>query len=127
MAAPANTSAKAGTHPLLRRGRYALPRGVCTNRSEWRLPPRKPAERLSPHYRLECDFGTSLAVSWKNDGAEPIYVCAGHAKELGYSVEVGLDGDSVPRQAGAMMQKEAPATAGPIAGPKKAASAPSKT
>jgi hypothetical protein len=56
---------------------------VCKNRSAWRLPPGKPPEALSPHYQLDCDFGTSMVISWKNDGTEPLYLCEEHAKELG--------------------------------------------
>ena len=45
----------------------------CTNRSQWRLPPGKPPEALSPYYQLACDFGGSLIASWgTEEGTEPI-------------------------------------------------------
>src|SRR5579862_7722796 len=68
--------------PLQRGGNYSLPKGHCTNRSQWRVPPGKPPERLSPHYRLDCEFGSSLMLIWRNDGTEPIYLCEEHAQEL---------------------------------------------
>ncbi len=59
----------------------------CTSRAEWRLQTGKPAKSLSPHYRLDCDYGTPVIMCWKEGGSEPIYVCDGHAKELGSSRE----------------------------------------
>lgn len=56
---------------------------VCTSRAEWRLQPGKPAEPLSPHYRLDCDYGTGVITCWEEGGSEPIYVCESHAKQLG--------------------------------------------
>jgi hypothetical protein len=55
----------------------------CTSRAEWRLQPGRPAEPLSPHYRLDCDFGTAVITCWEEGGSEPIYVCGSHAKQLG--------------------------------------------
>src|SRR5215470_15985120 len=63
----------------------------CTSRAEWRLQTGKPAKSLSPHYRLDCDYGTPVIISWKEGGSEPIYVCDGHAKQLGRSREHGPD------------------------------------
>jgi hypothetical protein len=44
---------------------------------------------LSPHYRLDCDYGTPVIVCWEQGGNEPIYVCDSHAKKLGNSREHG--------------------------------------
>jgi hypothetical protein len=59
----------------------------CTSRAEWRLQTGKPAKSLSPHYRLDCDYGTPVIICWKEGGSEPIYVCDSHAKQLGRSRE----------------------------------------
>lgn len=61
----------------------------CTSRAEWRLQTGKPAEALSAHYRLDCDYGTAVIVCWQQGGSEPIYVCESHAKQLGRSREHG--------------------------------------
>ncbi|HTB91712.1 MAG TPA: hypothetical protein VK728_02705 [Candidatus Sulfotelmatobacter sp.] len=61
----------------------------CTSRAEWRLRTGKPAEALSPNYRLDCDFGTPVIVCWEQGGNEPIYVCESHAKQLGRSRDHG--------------------------------------
>jgi hypothetical protein len=42
-----------------------------------------------PFYRLDCDYGTSVITCWEKGGAEPIYVCESHAKQLGPSREHG--------------------------------------
>jgi hypothetical protein len=60
-----------------------VPKRYCTSRAEWRLQPGKPAEPLSPHYRLDCDYGTGVITCWEDGGSEPIYVCESHAKQLG--------------------------------------------
>ena len=57
----------------------------CTSLAEWRLQTGKPAKPLSPNYRLDCDFGTTVIILWKEGGSEPIYVCDNHAKQLGRS------------------------------------------
>jgi hypothetical protein len=61
----------------------------CTSRAEWRLRTGKPAEALSPHYRLDCDYGTAVIICWEQGGNEPIYVCESHAKQLGRSRDHG--------------------------------------
>jgi hypothetical protein len=66
-----------------------VPKGNCTSRAEWRLQTGKPAAALSPHYRLDCDYGTAVIVCWEKGGNEPIYVCESHAKQLGRSREHG--------------------------------------
>ena len=64
-----------------------VPNRRCTSRAEWRLQPGKPAEPLSAHYRLDCDYGTAVVTCWDDGGSEPIYVCEGHARQLGHSHE----------------------------------------
>jgi hypothetical protein len=64
-----------------------VPKRHCTSRAEWRLQPGKPAEHLSAHYRLDCDYGTAVITCWEDGGSEPIYVCESHAKQLGRSRE----------------------------------------
>jgi hypothetical protein len=64
-----------------------VPKRHCTSRAEWRLQPGKPAEPLSAHYRLDCDYGTAVITCWEDGGSEPIYVCESHAKQLGPSRE----------------------------------------
>jgi hypothetical protein len=50
--------------------------------------PGKPAEHLSAHYQLGCDYGNALMTFyWEDDGSEPIYLCGSHATELGRSGE----------------------------------------
>lgn len=49
----------------------------CTLRAEWRLLRGYPAQRLSAHYRLDCDYGTSLVTIYKE--GEPVFLCASHA------------------------------------------------
>jgi hypothetical protein len=64
-----------------------VPKRLCTSRAEWRLQPGKPAEALSSHYRLDCDYGTTVITCWQDGGSEPIYVCENHANQLGRSRE----------------------------------------
>jgi hypothetical protein len=64
-----------------------VPKRNCSNRAEWRLQTGKPAAALSPHYRLDCDYGTAVIECWEKGGNEPIYVCESHAKKLGNSRE----------------------------------------
>ena len=59
-----------------------VPKRYCSSRAEWRLQSGKPAQALSPHYRLDCDFGTGVITCWEDGGSEPIYVCESHAKQL---------------------------------------------
>ena len=59
-----------------------VPKRHCTNRAEWRFQPGKPAEPLSAHYRLDCDYGTAVITYWEDGGSEPIYVCDSHADQL---------------------------------------------
>jgi len=66
-----------------------VPKRNCKSRAEWRLQTGKPAEALSPHYRLDCDYGAEVIICWEKGGNEPIYVCESHAKELGPSRDYG--------------------------------------
>lgn len=73
------------------------------SRAEWKLQTGKPAEALSAHYRLDCDYGTAVITCWEKGGIEPIYVCESHAKELGpsrgHSPEARiLTGESEPKE-----------------------------
>ena len=66
---------------------WVVPKRHCTSHAKWRLKTGKPAETLSAHYRLDCDYGTAVIVCWQQGGSEPIYVCESHAKQLGRSRE----------------------------------------
>jgi hypothetical protein len=72
-----------------RRGRnYSMPKSRCKTRSEWRVRPGKSPERLPAHYHLECEFGSDVMLSWRDDGVEPLYVCEEHAKEIAHLAEL---------------------------------------
>jgi hypothetical protein len=79
------------TRKSTRRGvRYndRVAKGHCTRRAEWKLPPGKSAEHLSPYYQLGCDYGTALMVVYKEDEAsEPLYLCESHVAEVERSRE----------------------------------------
>jgi hypothetical protein len=65
-----------------------VPKRPCTQRAEWRLQPGKPAERLSEHYQLDCDYGTALITIYKeSDSIEPIYLCESHVAEVARPVK----------------------------------------
>ncbi len=68
-----------------------MPKRHCTSRAEWRLQPGKPAQPLSAHYRLDCDYGTAVVAGWEDGGSEPIYVCESHAKQVGRAREQSSD------------------------------------
>lgn len=55
-------------------------KGQCTFRAEWRLLRGYPAQRLSGHYQLSCDYGTSLITIYKE--GEPVFLCASHATAI---------------------------------------------
>jgi hypothetical protein len=118
MAAPHNSVKENNPLRPLQRGRhFALPKSHCSNRSEWRVLPGKPPERLSPHYYLGCEFGSPLMMSWRNDGSEPIYLCEKHAKEFGYPAGVRARADSRADEAGKRKENETSAGARPVAVP----------
>jgi hypothetical protein len=75
-----------------------VPKRHCTSRAEWRLQPGKPAEPLSAHYRLDCDYGTPVTTCWEDGGSEPIYACETHAKQLGRSRACSPDVRVIPAQ-----------------------------
>jgi len=52
----------------------------CTNRAEWRLLRGQPAQRLSVHYQLGCDYGTALITIYKE--GDPVFLCASHATAI---------------------------------------------
>jgi hypothetical protein len=86
------TETHALQHPVRWVGyNWLVPKRHCTSRAEWRLQPGKPAEPLSTHYRLDCDYGTAVITLWEDGGREPIYVCENHAKRLGPSRERSSD------------------------------------
>jgi hypothetical protein len=53
----------------------------CTHRAEWRLLRGQPAQRLSAHYQLGCDYGTALITIYKE--GDPVFLCASHATAIG--------------------------------------------
>jgi hypothetical protein len=79
------------TRKAARRGvRYndRVAKGHCTRRAEWKLPPGKSAEHLSPYYQLGCDYGTALMVIYKEgEASEPLYLCESHVAEVERSRE----------------------------------------
>jgi hypothetical protein len=77
-----------------------VPKRNCTSRAAWRLQTGKPAEALSPHYRLDCDFGTEVIICWEKGGNEPIYVCESHAKQLGPSRDHGPEARVLTTESG---------------------------
>jgi hypothetical protein len=121
MALP-HTSAKAKEDDrlrLLQRGRAcAPPKSHCPNRSEWRVVPGRPPERLSPYYQLICEFGSSLILSWRNEGSEPVYVCEEHAKGFEHSADVRASTGSRPSETSKNNETEDSAEAEPLADPK---------
>jgi hypothetical protein len=66
----------------------------CKKRATWRFPAKKPAERLSSHYGLDCEYGTSLMTCWQGGRGGPLYVCEDHAKALS-SKEIGTSRSTI--------------------------------
>jgi hypothetical protein len=54
----------------------------CKTRADWRVQLGKPTERISAHYRLDCDYGTAIFVCFEEGGSEPINLCEKHAEGL---------------------------------------------
>jgi hypothetical protein len=70
-----------------------VPKRTCTNRAEWRLLRGKPAQHLSAHYQLDCDYGTPLiTVYTQGEGDNPIFLCETHAKAMGRSEAASVAG-----------------------------------
>ena len=57
-----------------------MPKRPCTQRANWRLLRGQRAQYLSPHYQLECDYGTRLLAIYK-DG-DPVFLCEDHAATI---------------------------------------------
>lgn len=53
----------------------------CTLRAEWRLLRGQPAQPLSGHYGLGCDYGTPLITIYTN--GDPVFLCGSHATAIG--------------------------------------------
>ena len=53
----------------------------CILRAEWRLLRGQPAQPLSGHYRLGCDYGTPLVTIYTN--GDPVFLCGSHATAIG--------------------------------------------
>jgi len=60
-----------------------VPKRPCTNRATWRVVRGQPQKRLSDHYKLECDYGTSLTGVYKEGDA--VFLCEAHAHALNQS------------------------------------------
>jgi hypothetical protein len=52
----------------------------CADRARWRLVRGQPAQHLSAHYRLDCDFGTATIAIY-NDG-DPVFLCESHVSAI---------------------------------------------
>lgn len=57
-----------------------MPKRPCTNRAQWRLVRGQASQRLSPHYQLDCDYGTSLTAIYKEGDA--VFLCEAHSTTL---------------------------------------------
>lgn len=53
---------------------------TCASRARWRLVRGQPAQRLSEHYQLECDFGMSILTIY-NEG-DPVFLCENHLSAI---------------------------------------------
>jgi hypothetical protein len=53
----------------------------CTHRAKWRLLRGQPAQQLSAHYQLDCDYGTAIIKIYKE--GDPIFLCESHATAVG--------------------------------------------
>jgi len=53
---------------------------LCADRAQWRLVRGQDAKRLSEHYRLECDYGTSILTVY-NEG-DPVFLCENHVSAI---------------------------------------------
>lgn len=57
-----------------------MPKRSCTDRAKWVLLRGKPAQPLSAHYQLDCDYGTPvLTIYREGEGDTPTYLCEVHA------------------------------------------------
>jgi hypothetical protein len=103
---------------------YTVTKTHCTKRAEWQFQIGKPAERLSPNYRLDCEFGTSLMIAWGSAESEPIYLCEEHGKEFGSSAKVCAGTSNLAKELAESQEREASAETGEIVDLKSVFSAP---
>ncbi len=83
----------------------------CKNRSEWRLPPGKPPERLPQYCQYACDFGTPLMLALNDvQRSQPIYLCGTHATEIGRSTAASTSGIQSSEPAPLRISSKGPAT-----------------
>ena len=118
--------------PLQRRGSLPLPKASCTSRSQWRVLPGKAPERLSPYYQLNCEFGSPLMLSWRDEGNEPVYLCEEHVKDWGNTADARASAKQPSGKTDREKQEkndaiEAPPAAQPVAAPQKPPLSESKT
>ena len=85
-----------------------MSKGRCPSRAEWRFELGKPAKQLSPHYVLDCDYGTAIIACWETGGSEPVYLCASHSEELRHRAENRADGRRSPGNADSACGKAKP-------------------
>jgi hypothetical protein len=70
-------------------------------------------QRLSEHYRLECDFGTAVMTIYKTGECnDPLYLCVAHYAEGGYAAA-----NSAENRTAAPALRPAPAAAAETVGP----------
>ncbi|MGA9884127.1 MAG: hypothetical protein WBQ34_10440 [Candidatus Acidiferrales bacterium] len=61
-------------------GVYRGTKRNCSERAGWRLVRGRPAQRLSVHYQLDCDFGTSTLAIY-NEG-DAVFLCENHVSAI---------------------------------------------
>lgn len=61
-------------------GVYRGSKRNCSERARWRLMRGQPAQRLSVHYQLDCDFGTSTLAIY-NEG-DAVFLCENHVSAV---------------------------------------------
>jgi hypothetical protein len=61
-------------------GVFRASKRLCTDRARWRLVRGQDAKRLSEHYQLECDYGTSILTVY-NEG-DPVFLCESHLSAI---------------------------------------------
>lgn len=120
------------------KNRSSVPKRHCAHRAEWRLLRGKPAQPLSEHYQLDCDYGTALITIYnEGEGSDPIYLCETHAAavaelEDSCSVVPSIEPESAdghnPTKSDERTQAPEPAVAEPVAStPSEAVGDPAAT
>ncbi|MGH9737076.1 MAG: hypothetical protein ACRD4X_00600 [Candidatus Acidiferrales bacterium] len=61
-------------------GVYRGSKRNCCERARWRLVRGQPAQQLSIHYQLDCDFGTSTLAIY-NEG-DAVFLCENHVSAI---------------------------------------------